>query len=65
MLEHLVGVDDVERLVVELERVDVRGPELDAGDRARVEQALRLGDHARVAVNADRRAVRHERRGRS
>lgn len=34
MLEHLMGVDDVERLlVVEIQRVRVRGPELDAGRR--------------------------------
>ena len=53
MLEQLVGVDDVECLVVELERVCVRGPELDAGDPAFFEQALSLGNHARFAVDAD------------
>ena len=53
MLEQLVGVDDVEYLVMELERVCIGGPELDAGGRARVEQALRIGDDAGVPVDAD------------
>ena len=53
MLEQLVGVDDVECLVVELERVRVCGPELDAGDRARAEQAPSFGYHTLLAVDAD------------
>ena len=47
VLEHLVGVDEVEGLVLEVEIVDVAGLELHVGHATLDGQGLRLGDDVR------------------
>ena len=62
MLQHLVGVDEIERAVVGFERVDIARRELHVGDALGSRVASRRLDHVRRRVEAEHGPRRDEAR---